>query len=137
MLRAPQGQLALVALVFAGCAGASAAGHSEPVAPDPTSLGTFDQQAVVRMIVERRAAIQACYENELATAATLTGRIAVQMTIEESGATEGVRVTDSSMAGGEAVAACVVRVVDEFEFDPGPTGGSVTYTFPFVFEPQN
>ena len=65
------------------------------------------------------------------------GRIAVQMTIAEDGSAGSVHVADSSMAGGDAVAACVVRVVEGFRFDPGPTGGSVTFTFPFVFEPAH
>jgi hypothetical protein len=51
------------------------------------------------------------------------------------GSSENVHVTESSMVGGEEVGACVVRVVEEFHFDPGPVGGSVTYTFPFVFAP--
>jgi TonB family protein len=99
--------------------------------------GDFDQQVVVRMITTRRSAIQACYERELRAAPTLSGRISVQMTIQESGSVSGVHVTDNTMAGGDAVGACVVRVIQGFRFNPGPDGGSVSFTFPFVFEPQN
>ncbi len=99
--------------------------------------GEFDQQAVVRMIQTRRSAIQACYERELRATPTLSGRIAVQLTIQESGSVSGVHVTDNTMAGGDAVGSCVVRVIQGFRFNPGPEGGSVSYTFPFVFEPQN
>jgi TonB family protein len=104
---------------------------------DVDGAGEFDQQVVVRMITTRRSAIQACYERELRAAPTLSGRIAVQMTIQESGSVSGVHVTDNTMAGGDAVGACVVRVIQGFRFNPGPSGGSVSFTFPFVFEPQN
>ncbi len=98
--------------------------------------GDFDQSAVVRMITTRRAAIQACYERELRQNPTLQGRVAVQMTIQESGSVSGVRATENS-TGSDAVASCVVRVIQGFRFNPGPEGGSVSYTFPFVFEPQS
>ncbi len=126
-----------LAMVLLGCGGAPATGPAaRPTDGPATRLGEFDQQAVVRMIHTHRHEIQACYERELAATPSLVGRIAVQMTIAESGAVEGVHVADTTMAGGEVVAACVVAVVDAFEFDPGPTGGNVSYTFPFAFEPQ-
>jgi TonB family protein len=106
-------------------------------ADDEQGSGDFDSTVVVRMINTRRSAIQACYERELRSTPTLQGRIAVALTIQESGSVSNVHVTDNSMAGGDAVGACVVRVVQGFRFNPGPDGGSVTYTFPFVFEPQN
>ena len=102
---------------------------------DEEGSGDFDQQAVVRMIQTRRSAIQACYERELRATPTLAGRVAVQMTIQESGSVSGVHVTDNS-TGNDNVGSCVVRVIQGFRFNPGPSGGSVTYTFPFVFEPQ-
>jgi hypothetical protein len=50
---------------------------------------------------------------------------------------EGVRIVEDTLTPPRAaLGACVVRVVDAFEFHPGPSGGSVSYTFPFVFEPQ-
>lgn len=102
---------------------------------EASSSGDFDQQAVVRMINTRRSAIQACYERELRATPTLAGRVAVQMTIQESGSVSGVHVT-ANTTGNDAVGSCVSRVIQGFRFNPGPDGGSVTYTFPFVFEPQ-
>ncbi len=103
---------------------------------DEEGSGEFDQQQVVRMINTRRSAIQACYERELRATPTLSGRVAVQMTIQESGSVSGVHVTDNT-TGNDNVGSCVARVIGGFRFNPGPEGGSVTYTFPFVFEPQN
>jgi TonB family protein len=103
---------------------------------DEGGSGDFDQSVVVRMITTRRSAIQACYERELRQNPNLQGRVAVTMTIQESGSVSGVRATENS-TGSDAVASCVVRVVQGFRFNPGPEGGSVSYTFPFVFEPQS
>lgn len=103
---------------------------------DEGGTGDFDQGAVVRMISQRRSAIQACYERELRQNPTLQGRVAVTMTIQESGSVSGVRAAENT-TGSDAVASCVIRVVQGFRFTPGPEGGSVVYTFPFVFEPQS
>ncbi len=98
--------------------------------------GDFDAQAVVRMIRTRQSAIQACYERELRQSPTLAGRIVVALTIQTSGSVSNVRPTENTM-GNDAVASCVVRVIQGFRFNPGPEGGSVSYSFPFVFAPQN
>jgi TonB family protein len=101
---------------------------------DESGAGSFDMQAVVRMINTRRAAITRCYESELRSAPTLRGRVRVTFTIEESGSVVNVGVVESTFASA-AVGACVVRIVEGFRFNPPPTDGVVTYAFPFNFEP--
>lgn len=97
----------------------------------------FDQSAVARMIRAHMAEIQGCYERELREDPTFRGRVAITMTIEETGETTNVRVSEDTMSPPRpALGACVVQIVDAFAFQPGPTGGSVSFTFPFVFEPQ-
>jgi len=99
------------------------------------SRGDFDVRHVTHMIRVRQAAIRACYERELRTNPTLRGSVRVTMTIQESGDVTGVRVTESTL-GSPAIEECLVGVLQHFRFRPGPEGGSVTYAFPFVFEPQ-
>jgi TonB family protein len=99
---------------------------------DESGAGSFDMQAVVRMINTRRAAITRCYETQLRSNPTLAGRVRVSMTIQESGSVTNVRAVENT-TNSEEVASCVVRVVQGFRFNPGPTDGSVTYAFPFVF----
>lgn len=103
---------------------------------DDGGTGDFDSQAVVRMIQGRRSAIQRCYETELRNNPQLRGSVRVRMTIQESGSTSGVSAVENS-TNSAALGECVSRVVRGFRFNPGPEGGSVTFTFPFVFEPQN
>ena len=97
--------------------------------------GEFDQRAVVRMIQTRRAQITACYEHAILSDPTLRGRVEIQMTIEENGSVSGVRTVENRM-GSDAVARCIETRVRGFRFTPGPTGGSVQFRFPFVFEQQ-
>jgi TonB family protein len=103
---------------------------------EASGRGTFDMQQVVRLIHTRLVAITRCYETQLATAPQLAGRVRVTMTIARSGSVRGVRAIENT-TGSDAVAACVVRVLQGFRFDPGPTGGTVTYTFPFTFSPAD
>lgn len=108
-----------------------------PHQPEETvSAEEFGPQVVVRAINTRRSAIQACYERALTQTPLLTGRVTVQLSIQPAGETTGVHVISSPEGLGE-VGACICRVVDALSFDPGPTGGAVTYTFPFVFEPAS
>jgi hypothetical protein len=97
--------------------------------------GVFDERAVVRMIQTRRAQITACYEHAILSDPTLRGRVEIQMTIEESGSVSGVRTVENGM-GTDVVARCIETRVRGFRFSPGPTGGSVQFRFPFVFEQQ-
>lgn len=97
--------------------------------------GEFDQQVVVRMIQRRRAQITACYEHAILSDPSLRGRIEIQMTIEENGSVSGVRTVDNRM-GSDVVSRCIESRVRGFRFTPGPTGGSVQFRFPFVFEQQ-
>jgi len=103
---------------------------------DESGSGSFDMQQVVRMINTRRAAITRCYETQLRSDPTLAGRVRVSMTIVESGSVTNVRAVENT-TGSDPVATCVVGVVRGFRFNPGPSDGSVTYAFPFVFSPAN
>ncbi|AKF06445.1 AgmX/PglI C-terminal domain-containing protein [Sandaracinus amylolyticus] len=102
---------------------------------DESGSGDFDPRVVIRMIQTRQSAIRACYERELRADPTLSGRVKISLTIQETGSVTGVRVVENTI-GSDSVGSCVTRVVQGFRFNPGPEGGSVTYQFPFVFEPQ-
>jgi TonB family protein len=103
---------------------------------DMTGSGDFDQRVVVNLIRQRISAIRACYERELRRNPQLSGKVTVEFTIQTTGTVSGVRATENT-TGDDAVAACVVSTVQRFRFNPGPEGGSVTFSYPFVFAPQN
>jgi len=98
--------------------------------------GDFDSSVVVRTIRTRIRAIQRCYETELRRNPTLAGKVTVQFTIVERGTVSGAHATENT-TGSPAVASCVVDTISRFRFNPGPEGGSVNFSYPFVFAPQN
>jgi TonB family protein len=98
--------------------------------------GQFDSNLVVQTIKARLRAIQMCYEQQLRRNPTLSGKVTVEFTIQPRGNVTDVKVKDNS-TGDAAVGTCVANTVSTFRFNPGPEGGSVTYSYPFVFAPQN
>jgi TonB family protein len=98
--------------------------------------GEFDSNLVVSTIKTRLRAIQMCYEQQLRRNPTLAGKVTVEFTIQPRGNVTDVKVKDNT-TGDSAVATCVANTVGLFRFNPGPEGGSVSYSYPFVFAPQN
>lgn len=98
--------------------------------------GEFDSSVVVSAIKLRIGAIKICYERELKRNPSLAGKVTVQFSIQPQGNVTDVNVTGNS-TGDSAVAECVASAVRRFRFNPGPKGGSVSYSYPFVFAPQN
>lgn len=98
--------------------------------------GDFDASTVVRMIRTRISAIRACYEQQLRRNPALEGKVTVEFTIQPTGGISGAHATENT-TNDPAVASCVVSTVSRFRFTPGPEGGSVVFSYPFVFAPQS
>jgi TonB family protein len=98
--------------------------------------GDFDASVVRSMISRRIRAVQTCYERALRGTPTAAGRVVVRFTIETSGTVSGASAVENS-TGDPGIGTCVVSTVSRFRFSPGPEGGSVTVSYPFVFAPQS
>ena len=98
--------------------------------------GEFDQALVQRQIKQRLKSITRCYESELRKNPNLSGKVTVTFTIQERGNVTDAKASENT-TGSPAVADCVTRTISRFRFNPGPDGGSVTFRYPFVFQPQN
>lgn len=103
---------------------------------DIGGTGEFDSKLVTAEVKKRLRAIQICYEQQLRRNPSLQGKVVVEFTIEVSGTVSKATAT-ANTTNDPAVASCVVDTVKRFRFNPGPDGGSVTYSYPFVFAPQN
>ncbi len=103
---------------------------------DIGGTGEFDAKLVTAEVKKRLRAIQICYEQQLRRNPGLQGKVTVQFTIEQSGTVSKASATANTTNDPE-VASCVVETVKRFRFNPGPQGGSVTYSYPFVFAPQS
>jgi TonB family protein len=98
--------------------------------------GEFDGNLVLAMVKTRTSAIKACYDRALRTNPTAEGRVKVEFTIQPNGTVSGARAVENT-TGSDEVATCVVSTVERFRFNPGPSGGSVTFSYPFIFQLQN
>jgi len=103
---------------------------------DVGGSGEFDSKLVTAEVKKRLKAIQICYEQQLRRNPSLQGKVTVEFTIEMSGTVSKANAT-ANTTNDAAVASCVVDAVKRFRFNPGPEGGSVTYSYPFVFAPQS
>jgi TonB family protein len=103
---------------------------------DIGGTGEFDSRLVTAEVKKRLRAIQVCYEQQLRRNPALQGKVTVEFTIEQSGTVSKATATGNT-TNDPAVAACVVDTVRRFRFNPGPDGGSVTFSYPFVFAPQS
>jgi TonB family protein len=102
---------------------------------DIGGTGEFDAKLVTAEVKKRISAIKICYEQQLRRNPGLQGKVTVQFTIEQSGTISKANATENT-TNDPAVATCVVDAVKRFRFNPGPEGGSVTYSYPFVFAPS-
>lgn len=95
----------------------------------------FGSAEVVPVIRAHLREIQRCYERELRTNADLVGKVTVRFAVIESGHVDSIRVTENT-TGSSTVGACVTDVVATFVFSPPPRE-RVTFSYPFVFSPQD
>lgn len=97
--------------------------------------GVFDPAIVARQIRTRASAVKACHETELRRSPTVEGKVAVRFVIQTTGSVTNVQITENT-TGSDSLAACVSSTIGRLRFNPGPDGGSVTFSFPFVFAIQ-
>lgn len=98
---------------------------------------------VIRRVVRRHInEIRLCFEQALATAPELAGRIETRWVIAPSGSVSDAAIVSSALAspaatdGGppaRAVEACVLAAIPRWTFPAPEGGGAVNVTYPFVF----
>lgn len=97
--------------------------------------GRFDNAIVERAVRSRVSSLRLCYEQQLSRVPTLAGTIAIDFSIEPSGAVTAVRATENT-TNIDDFGACAAWSVQRYRFNPAPTGGSVAYRYTFGFAPE-
>lgn len=100
----------------------------------PEEPRVFDDDAVLRRVRGMRRRVAQCYEREVTRDPTLEGRVDVELEIHPAGNTSA-RITNDGV-GSRSLAECITNVASSIRFAEGPDGGSVLYSFPFLFAPQ-
>ncbi|MCA9519660.1 MAG: energy transducer TonB [Myxococcales bacterium] len=96
-------------------------------------LGKLSKSQVTSVIRRRLSRIKACYERGLKMNPKLSGKVVVQFTIAESGRVSTASLSDNSV--DSSVGSCILNTIKRMKFGT-PEGGSVTFSYPFVFLPK-
>jgi hypothetical protein len=116
------------------------AARSAP-APDDAPTPVLDKEYIREAIREQLVpVIHDCYNQELAVAPELAGKVVLEFSIlgdeEVGGVVDEVRVDEAeSTLDSAAVRECMRESMYAVEFPPPPAGGTVMVTYPFVLEP--
>lgn len=118
----------------AGLGGRRARGP-EVTSSIPVVRGTIDREIVRRIIRRHLNEVRYCYEQELARAPGLAGRIAVQFTIAPSGQVVASVLQNSTMSNVR-VENCIVQAVRRWEFPRIESGGLAIVSHWFLLTPD-
>ncbi len=99
----------------------------------PTASGMLDTMLLQRLVVAKVPEIRACFDRELA-ANPMLGRtsLAWRLAVAQDGRV--LYADPTSRSSSNAVATCVSRVLRTMLFPTRATGGSITVTYPIVFD---
>ncbi len=97
----------------------------------PRGTGVLDDRVVRRVVGSHLGGIKRCYERELRHRRTLEGRLTVNFTIGAGGRVVRSSVSQDTL-GSAAVSSCIEGQFRRMSF-PEPSGGNVSFSYPFFF----
>lgn len=94
--------------------------------------GSLDPSVIAREIRGRLGAIKACYEAGLKRNPNIGGKLQLRFEISSVGKVTSADIENDTMHD-EEVASCIKARVSTWRF-PAPSGGSVQFSYPFIFQ---
>jgi hypothetical protein len=94
--------------------------------------GSLDPSVIAREIRGRLGAIKACYEAGLKRNPNIGGKLQLRFEISSVGKVTSADIENDTMHDDE-VASCIKARVMTWRF-PAPAGGSVQFSYPFIFQ---
>lgn len=99
----------------------------------PTDVdGSLDPSVIAREIRGRLGAIKACYEAGLKRNPNIGGKLQLRFEVSTVGKVTSADIENDTMHD-EEVASCIKSRVMTWRF-PAPSGGSVQFSYPFIFQ---
>ena len=96
------------------------------------AIGDFCDKGNIRRVVGGKSnAIKYCFEKELQTNPTLSGKVVAQWKVGMDGAVMESSIASSTL-GHKGVEGCITRVIKRMRFEK-PNGGICVINYPFVF----
>ena len=100
----------------------------------PQVQGSIDPELIRKVVHDHRAQIRTCYETQLSTKPSLSGKLISAWTIDQSGAVTEAHTQESTLHD-HAVESCVASKIKTWRFPIPKGGGEVFVTYPFIFTP--
>ncbi len=100
----------------------------------PSVKGALDAATITSVIRANLHPVASCYDGGLATDPSLAGTVTVQFAIGPTGYVSVAALAASTLED-EEVRACILEVVERWEFPKPPGGGNTIVTHPFVLTP--
>lgn len=94
--------------------------------------GSLDPSVIAREIRSRLGAVKACYEAALKRNPNLSGKILLRFEVSSVGKVTSADIESDTLGDGE-VSSCIKGRVQTWRF-PAPQGGSVQFSYPFIFQ---
>jgi hypothetical protein len=94
--------------------------------------GMLETSEVASAVNRRMGAIKGCYEQALKRNPSLQGKLTILFTIAGSGKVSSAKCTLNELTPD--VCSCIENAFLRFRF-PAPEGGTVTFEYPFLFQP--
>jgi hypothetical protein len=99
----------------------------------PTDVdGSLDPSVIAKEIRGRLGAVKACYESGLKRNPNIGGKLVLRFEVSSVGKVTSTEIDQDSMHDDE-VATCIKSRVMTWRF-PAPAGGSVQFSYPFIFQ---
>jgi hypothetical protein len=99
----------------------------------PTDVdGSLDPSVIAKEIRGRLGAVKACYESGLKRNPNIGGKLVLRFEVSSVGKVTSTEIDQDSMHDDE-VANCIKARVMTWRF-PAPAGGSVQFSYPFIFQ---
>ena len=112
--------------------GAHAADVVGATSGSPIILGALDKSLVDAVIKRHLNAIRYCYERELRTNPSLTGKVVVKFVIAKDGTVATAEIKSSTLTNSP-VEQCLVGRFIRMQFPAPAGGGIVVVSYPFLF----
>jgi hypothetical protein len=94
--------------------------------------GSLDPSVIAREIRGRLGAVKACYEAGLKRNPNIGGKLQLRFEVSQVGKVTSAEIENDTMHDDD-VASCIKSRVMTWRF-PAPAGGSVQFSYPFIFQ---
>jgi Ca-activated chloride channel family protein len=97
-------------------------------------MGSIDKDVIRRVVRRHLAQVRACWEQTLTIDPSLSGRVVLEMVIDEKGRVISATLVENPI-GDAALGQCIERAARSWRFPGFPGGSAISVRYPFTLQP--